>query len=302
VSGGYRAPAKKNLQEKENKQRKMPLAGTDREARARAHYGWARRYAKRGERMDQAIAHFGRALEYTRFGAHGIGLESYYEMLEKYEHFGVVTAANGYARFPNSSRENERALYDEMRADAGSKLVPGPRRIPVNVELRPGEPESMAFLDGKLVKVNLLGNLLWKLRDLLAKPYDERSDSDIYADRYTTPALYRCSQALGDPFRVSIRDANTPEREAKEKADLCAMLSDRYPQLRVKPRNFFVPQTEGAYKYWIIPFFDVTKSPVKTQLVEVIAIQGADGVSYQLVFCTNGFIYWYLRETPSSSG
>lgn len=45
----------------------MPLAGNNRDARARAHYKWAERYAGTGE-PGRARAHFGRALEYTAFG------------------------------------------------------------------------------------------------------------------------------------------------------------------------------------------------------------------------------------------
>jgi hypothetical protein len=286
----------------------MPLAGTDREARARAHYRWAQRYAKKGERMDQAIAHFGRALDYTRFGAHDIRLGSYDAMLEKYEHFDVATATNTIARFPDSSRENERTLYDEMRADAGSRLIPGPLRthvapkleVDVDVGVRPGEQESIAAQNGKAVKVNILGNILWKLSDVLAKPTAgpyRRPDDDIKAGRYTADALHWYSEALGDPFRVSSAYSYTTELEAKDKADLCAMLRDRYRELRVKPTNSFISQREGDYRYWIIPFVDETKSSIKTQIVKFITIQGADGVSYQLVFCTNGFIYWF-GETP----
>ncbi len=51
----------------ETKLTPMPLAGNNRDARARAHYKWAERYAGTGE-AGRARAHFGRALEYTRFG------------------------------------------------------------------------------------------------------------------------------------------------------------------------------------------------------------------------------------------
>ena len=42
----------------------MPRAGTDRKARAQAHFRWAQRHTHTGS-IDQAVAHFGRALEYS---------------------------------------------------------------------------------------------------------------------------------------------------------------------------------------------------------------------------------------------
>ena len=44
--------------------KKMPLAGTDRASRSRAHVKWAERHAKKGD-LPKALAHFGRALDYS---------------------------------------------------------------------------------------------------------------------------------------------------------------------------------------------------------------------------------------------
>lgn len=68
-------PSKKNLrappsitkgQKKEThkKKEKMPLAGTDRASRSRAHVKWAERHARAGD-VPKALAHFGRALDYS---------------------------------------------------------------------------------------------------------------------------------------------------------------------------------------------------------------------------------------------
>ena len=215
--------------------KKMPLAGTNPEARAHAHYRWAQRYAEKGGRTHQAIAHFGRALEYTRFGAHDDRLKSYDEMIETYDHFYVGTADDNRAMFPISALDGDgdgdgdRAFYDKLSAEPGSRLIAGPLKIhvaptlevDVNVELQEGEQEHRAVRNGALVPVNILGNLLWKLHDGLAKPY-ERLPRDIVAGRYTSAALIRCGDALGDPFKKFSK--NTPEIEAKEKADLYEML------------------------------------------------------------------------------
>ncbi len=463
----------------------MPLAGTDPEARARAHYRWAQRYAENGGRMDQAIAHFGRALKYTRFGAplvpkklsqnldkngeviipghlpshitlrfyghqkdrvrlyayydhHGarcsitlalvdakltteagladmdplalcsritkpeqyaaetkalfnelhateeprsvfvtqmqehetprglmitvlrdvlgflldagalsapslvfydrelagysfrpvdgapsimkttvaeflarhaaitnglstdVRLKSYDEMMETYEEFEVMSATNVIAIFPNPSRENDRAFYENIRARPGSTLIAGPLRthvapkleVDVDVGLRSGEQESEAVLNGEKVTVNLLGNLLWKLHHRLEQPYG-RSPRDIREGRYTDYALLKCEIALGDPLRVSIRDKNTPEREAKTKAHLYEMLRTRYRELRIKPPPYEVRKEDG-YKYVLIEFFDEGKSRIKTQIVSDITLEASDDVF--LAFCTNGFIYWYQDE------
>ncbi len=214
--------------------------------------------------------------------------------------------------FPISARDGDgdgdgdRNFYDKLRAEPGSRLIAGPLKIhvaptlkvDVNVELQEGEQEHRAVRNGALVPVNILGNLLWKLHDGLAKPY-ERLPRDIVAGRYTSAALIRCGDALDDPFKKF--DKNTPEIEAKEKADLYEMLRERYRELRIQPTGHLFKKEDG-YRYTVIPFFDETKPPIKTQIVSSITLQGTDDVRYQLVFFTNGFIYWYLWQTPPSSG
>ena len=281
----------------------MPVAGTNPEARARAHYKWAQRYAEKGGRIDQAIAHFGRALEYTRFGAHDIRLKPYDEMMETYEEFEVMSATNGIAIFPNPSRENDRAFYENMRAEQGSTLIAGPLRthvapnleVDVDVGVRTGEQEYEIPRNGTMVPVNILGMLLWKLHYRLKQPYEGRSPRDIREGRYTDDALLKCEIALGDPLKVSIRDKNTPELEAKEKAHLYYMLRTRYRELRIKPPPYKL-RIEDGYKYVLIEFFDEGKSLIKTQIVSDITLQASDDVFYDLTFCTNGFIYWYQDE------
>ena len=462
----------------------MPLAGTNPEARARAHYRWAQRYAEKRGRMDQAIAHFGRALEYTRFGAplvpkklsqnldkndeviipgnlpspvtlrfyghpkdrvrlyayyehHGtrcsitlalvdakltteasladmdplalysritkpeqyaaetkalfnelhateeqrsvfvtqmhehetsrglmitvlrdvfgflldagalsapslvfydrelagysfrpvdgapsimkttvadflachaaitnglstdIRLKSYDEMMETYKEFRVRSATNTDAEFPNPSLEDDRASYEKKRAEPGSTLIAGTHVAPklevdVDVGVRTGEQEHNIPRNDIMVPVNILGKLLWKLHYRLKQPYG-RSPRDIREGRYTDDALLKCEIALGDPLRVSNRDKNTPEREAKEKAHLYEMLRKRYRELRITPPPYEVREEDG-YKYVLIAFFDAGKSRIKTQIASDITLQASDDVFYYLAFCTNGFIYWYQDE------
>ncbi len=164
--------------------------------------------------------------------------------------------------------------------------------VDVDVGVRPGEQEHNIPRNDIMVPVNILGKLLWKLHHRLAQPYDGRLPRDIVAGRYTDEVLLKCEIALGDPFRVSIRDKNTPEREAKEKAHLYEMLRTRYRELRIKPPPYRLLKEDG-YKYVLIEFFDEGKSLIKTQIVSDITLQASDDVFYYLAFCTNGFIYWY---------
>ena len=53
----------------------MPPVGSDRDARAHAHYKWAERYARAGD-TSRSRAHFGRALDYTFFGGNDELLQS----------------------------------------------------------------------------------------------------------------------------------------------------------------------------------------------------------------------------------
>ena len=288
----------------------MPLAGHDPRARAHAHYRWAQRYADKGG-IGQAIAHFGRALEYSRFGAppekisenhkNGApdsGLESYEEMLQTYKDFQVRTDTGSIAVFPNSSRTNDKAYYDNMRAQQGSTLIAGHLKIhaleiDVDVRPEPGEKEYDVPRNGttELVAVNLLGYLLWKFHYLLAQP-----DGRIYLGRYTDEALLKCNDKIRDqPFRESIRDKDSPAREAAETAALYEMLQRRYPELRIKPPPYATEKEDG-YKYTVIGFVDELKPRIKTQIVKSVTLKVTDDVFYELVFCTNGFIYWYQDQ------
>ena len=292
----------------------MAPAGTDPTARARAHYRWAQRYADKGG-IGQAIAHFGRALEYSRFGAppekisenHKNGapdsrLESYEEMLQTYKDFQVRTKTGSIAVFPNSSRTNDEAVYDDLRTQQGSTLIAGHLKIhalEIDVDVRPGlgEKEYPVPRNGTTepVAVNLLGYLLWKFHYLLAQP-DGRSREDIYLGRYTDEALLKCKYKIrDDPFREAIRDKDSPAREAAETAALYEMLQRRYPELRIKPPPYDTKKEDG-YKYTVIGFVDELKPRIKTQIVKSVTLKVTDDVFYELVFCTNGFIYWYQDQ------
>jgi hypothetical protein len=217
-----------------------------------------------------------------------IRLKSYDEMMETYKEFRVRSATNTDAIFPNPSREDDRAYYENMRAEPGSTLIAGPLRthvapnleVDVDVGVRPGEQEHNIPRNDIMVPVNILGKLLWKLHHRLEQPYG-RSPRDIREGRYTDDALRQCKNDLGDPFRVSIRDKNTPEREAKEKAHLYEMLRTRYRELRITPPPYEV-LTEDGYKYVLIAFFDAGKSRIKTQIVSDITLQASDDVFYYL--------------------
>jgi hypothetical protein len=216
-----------------------------------------------------------------------IRLKSYDEMMETYKESRVGSATNTDAEFPNPS--------EKKRAEPGSTLIAGTHVAPklevdVDVGVRTGEQEYAAVLNGEKVTVNLLGNLLWKLHYRLGQPYG-RPPRDIREGRYTDGALLKCEIALGDP----LRDKNTPEREAKTKAQLYEMLRTRYRELKINPPPYEV-LIEDGYKYVLIAFFDASKSRIKTQIVSDITIQASDDVFYYLAFCTNGFIYWYQDE------
>ena len=99
-------------------------------SRARAHYGWAKRYSKQGE-VQSSIAHLSRSMHYTGFGADP-DLKSWDEMFRKFTKFVVSHASLSDSDYKDRAKVfyvteiNDRAKkqeYEKLRLDTSNILA-----------------------------------------------------------------------------------------------------------------------------------------------------------------------------------